>query len=90
MPPGLIAAPQSFLHPEAMAANPSFIEASDFLLRHRDDYATAYRDFVWPKPDEFNLAIDHFDATARGQATISGFPARSAARRSPSNICRAC
>ena len=49
-----------------MTANPTFIEARDFLLRHRDDYETACRDFVWPKHDEFNWAIDHFDAMARG------------------------
>ncbi len=49
-----------------MTAHPTFIEARDFLLRHRDDYETAYRDFVWPKQDEFNWAIDHFDAMARG------------------------
>ncbi len=49
-----------------MTATPTFIEARDFLLRHRDDYETAYRDFRWPKQEEFNWAIDHFDAMARG------------------------
>ncbi len=44
----------------------SFIEARDFLLQHRDDYATAYRDFVWPKLDQFNWALDYFDVMARG------------------------
>jgi len=43
-----------------------FIEARDFLLRHRDDYDTAYRDFRWPQLDRFNWALDHFDALARG------------------------
>ncbi|MDQ2991967.1 MAG: AMP-binding protein [Candidatus Eremiobacteraeota bacterium] len=49
-----------------MTATPTFIEARDFLLRHRDDYETAYRDFIWPKQEEFNWAIDYFDAMARG------------------------
>ena len=31
-----------------------FLEARDFLLRHRDDYATAYRDFRWPRLERFN------------------------------------
>ena len=26
----------------------AFLEARDFLFRHRDDYQTAYRDFRWP------------------------------------------
>jgi acetyl-CoA synthetase len=43
-----------------------FIAARDFLLRHREDYATAYRDFTWPKFDRFNWALDYFDEMARG------------------------
>src|ERR1700692_3264554 len=43
-----------------------FIEARDFLLRHREDYDTAYRDFRWPQLDRFNWALDYFDAMARG------------------------
>ena len=54
-----------------MTAHPSFIEARDFLLRHRDDYTTAYRDFVWPKLDLFNWAIDHFDVMARGNSATA-------------------
>jgi len=42
-----------------------FLAARDFLLRHRDDYATAYRDFRWPELDRFNWALDYFDAMAR-------------------------
>jgi len=45
-----------------------FIAARDFLLRHREDYATAYRDFQWPKLDRFNWALDYFDDMARGNA----------------------
>ena len=36
--------------------------ARDFLLEHRTDYDTAVRDFVWPRPAQFNFAIDWFDA----------------------------
>ena len=42
-----------------------FLAARDFLLRHREDYATAYRDFQWPKLDRFNWALDYFDVMAR-------------------------
>ena len=45
-----------------------FVAARDFLLRHREDYATAYRDFRWPKLDRFNWALDYFDVMARGNA----------------------
>ena len=44
----------------------AFLAARDFLLRHREDHATAYRDFRWPELDEFNWALDYFDALARG------------------------
>ncbi|KVE39702.1 AMP-binding protein [Burkholderia sp. BDU5] len=44
----------------------AFLDARDFLLRHRTDYDTAYRDFEWPALDEFNWALDYFDAIARG------------------------
>ena len=44
----------------------AFIEARDFLLRHRADYDAAYRGFRWPALDCFNWALDHFDALARG------------------------
>jgi acetyl-CoA synthetase len=43
-----------------------FIAARDFLLRHREDYATAYRDFKWPRFERFNWALDYFDVMARG------------------------
>jgi len=45
----------------------SFKAARDFLLAHRTDYATAYRDFRWPEIQHFNWALDWFDAElARG------------------------
>ena len=39
--------------------------AREFLLEHRDDYETAYRDFRWPQLTEFNWALDYFDTYAR-------------------------
>jgi len=36
--------------------------ARDFLLAHRTDYDTAYAQFQWPRPEEFNFAVDWFDA----------------------------
>ncbi len=45
-----------------------FIAARDFLFRHREDYATAYRDFQWPQLDRFNWALDYFDVMARDNA----------------------
>jgi acetyl-CoA synthetase len=43
-----------------------FLAARDFLIRHREDYATAYRDFRWPQLERFNWALDYFDPMARG------------------------
>jgi len=46
-------------------ASQAFLHARDFLLRHRDDYAAAYKDFAWPELTEFNWALDWFDEYAR-------------------------
>src|SRR3984957_2552736 len=53
-----------------MSANDaaSFLAAREFLLRCREDYETAYRDFRWPKLEHFNRALDYFDVMARGNA----------------------
>ncbi|MFC4949856.1 AMP-binding protein [Pseudonocardia sp. GCM10023141] len=40
----------------------AFYAAREFLVTHREDYTTAYRDFRWPEIGEFNWALDHFDA----------------------------
>jgi acetyl-CoA synthetase len=45
----------------------TFQSARDFLLAHRDDYDTAYREFRWPAPSEFNWALDWFDTLPSGQ-----------------------
>jgi acetyl-CoA synthetase len=47
-------------HPSAAA----FRSARDLLLRHRDDYAAARREFSWPVLEEFNWALDWFDVIA--------------------------
>jgi acetyl-CoA synthetase len=50
----------------AMQYTDAFIAARDFLQRHRNDYATAYRDFRAPSLGRFNWALDFFDVQARG------------------------
>jgi acetyl-CoA synthetase len=47
-----------------MTDSQSFLQAREFLLRHRDDYDVAYRDFRWPALTEFNWALDWFDLYA--------------------------
>jgi acetyl-CoA synthetase len=48
-----------------------FRAARDFLVEHGDDYDTAYREFRWPEFDEFNWALDWFDAVAAQEPTAS-------------------
>ena len=48
----------------------AFIQARDFLVAHRTDYRTAYRDFRWPKLSKFNWALDYFDAMAKENHAI--------------------
>ncbi|MCC3770807.1 AMP-binding protein [Streptomyces sp. UNOC14_S4] len=43
-----------------------FRAARDFLLAHRTDYPAAYEGFRWPRPAEFNWALDWFDTIAEG------------------------
>ena len=52
--------PMTEPHPSVAA----FRAARDLLLRHRDDYAAARREFSWPVLDEFNWALDWFDVIA--------------------------
>ncbi len=49
----------------------AFRDARDFLIAHREDYDTAYRDFSWPAFDRFNWARDWFDALAVEQAEVA-------------------
>jgi acetyl-CoA synthetase len=48
-----------------------FIEARDVLLRSREDWASARRDFRWPIFSDFNWVRDYFDVIA----TASDAPA---------------
>ncbi|HZX03615.1 AMP-binding protein [Kribbella sp.] len=48
-----------------------FRAARDFLVAHRDDYETAYRDFSWPQFERFNWARDWFDALAVEQPGVA-------------------
>lgn len=41
-----------------------FIQARDFLLAHREDYAAACAGFQWPVLDRFNWALEYFDILA--------------------------
>ena len=60
--------PQNGIAREESAATQSFRQARDFLLAHREDYDTAYRDFRWPELERFNWARDWFDRLAMEQA----------------------
>jgi acetyl-CoA synthetase len=44
----------------------AFLATRDFLLRHRNDYETAVREFRWPSLTRFNWALDYFDSMAAG------------------------
>jgi len=47
-----------------MSDNPAvteFLAARDLLLDCRGDYARAYAEFRWPRPEQFNWALDYFD-----------------------------
>jgi acetyl-CoA synthetase len=46
------------------ASAEAFYAAREFLVAHREDYDTAYRDFRWPEIGEYNWALDHFDHVA--------------------------
>ena len=48
--------------PELSKAATEFRRARDELLERRTDYDAALRDFRWPQLDEFNWALEHFDA----------------------------
>ncbi|MGW6199429.1 AMP-binding protein [Kribbella sp. NPDC055110] len=48
-----------------------FRAARDFLVAHREDYETAYRDFSWPAFERFNWARDWFDALAVEQPEVA-------------------
>ena len=37
-----------------MSEREAFLEARDFLVRHREDYEGACRGFQWPRLERFN------------------------------------
>ena len=49
-----------------MSTANEFLAARDLLIRHRDNYELAYREFQWPRSADFNWALDYFDGMARG------------------------
>jgi acetyl-CoA synthetase len=48
----------------------TFQSAREFLLAHREDYDTAYEQFRWPRPAEFNWALDWFDTLPGDQLAL--------------------
>ncbi len=56
----------------APAATEAFRAARDFLLAHREDYDTAYKEFRWPELTEFNWALDWFDVIAADGSPTAG------------------
>jgi acetyl-CoA synthetase len=46
------------------ASTAAFRAARDLLLRCREDYGAARREFTWPELGEFNWALDWFDVIA--------------------------
>jgi acetyl-CoA synthetase len=56
-----VTGPASSRSSDIATGTSTFRAARDFLLRHRDDYDTARREFRWPHITEFNWALDWFD-----------------------------
>ncbi|WP_328505907.1 AMP-binding protein [Streptomyces sp. NBC_00391] len=51
----------------ALSPAEEFLAARDLLLLHRSDRAKAVAEFRWPRPAEFNWALDWFDSVAARQ-----------------------
>lgn len=56
---------------ESVTRTQAFTAARDLLLRLREDYEGARREFTWPRPEEFNWATDHFDRLAQGNQEMA-------------------
>ena len=54
-----------------MKSAAAFLQARDLLLGLRTDQPAAVREFRWPVLDEFNWALDYFDALAGGNDAIA-------------------
>lgn len=57
--------PTAKSHAADSSAARDFLIARDLLLEHRVDYQAAYREFRWPRPVNFNWALEYFDAIGR-------------------------
>jgi acetyl-CoA synthetase len=55
---------------DSMPGTAAFRNARDLLLRLREDYAAARREFAWPALGEFNWALDWFDVLAGEQPDV--------------------
>jgi len=52
-----------------MSTSRRFIEVRDQLLRCREDWSGAQREFRWPVFEEFNWVRDYFDVVAANNDT---------------------
>lgn len=59
------------LYNRSMNPSQPFLEARDFLIAHREDYAAAYAGFRWPQLDRFNWALDYFNPIAQGNDRLA-------------------
>lgn len=57
--------PNAAKHPTESRAAQDFLSARNLLFKHRVDYQAAYREFRWPRPANFNWALEYFDAIDR-------------------------
>ena len=51
-----------------MNGRETFLQARDLMVRLRNDQNAANREFRWPVFENFNWALDHFDAYAAGNS----------------------
>jgi hypothetical protein len=65
----------------AGAATAQVRAARDFLLNHREDYPTAYRDYRSPVLEEFNWALDWVRRDRGGRRGSAGVVDCRAGRR---------
>jgi acetyl-CoA synthetase len=59
---------QNVAHNESLRR---FLDARDFLIRHRQSYEAAFRDFRWPELHQFNWALDYFDHYAESNSATA-------------------
>jgi acetyl-CoA synthetase len=62
----------------------AFRDARDLLMRLREDYAAARREFGWPQLAEFNWALDWFDVLAGEQPDVPAL--RVVSERDPTEL----